>query len=48
MINTVYTVDSTIHEEHARNTNYHDNSADYLTAFENVMFQNACTIVSNR
>lgn len=45
MVNAVYTIDSTIHEEHARNTNYHDNSAGYLTAFETIMFDNACNIV---
>ncbi|EGR27581.1 PAS domain S-box family protein [Ichthyophthirius multifiliis] len=48
MINYLYKIDSTMHEEHARNTEYHTNSADYLGSFENIMFKDACEIIVNR
>lgn len=45
MINNIYDIDSTLHREHAKNTEYHNNSAGYLDSFDRVYFQDACLIV---
>ena len=41
----LFQMDTYIHEEHAKNTEAHSNSANYLTTFENVMFNNPCQII---
>jgi len=41
----MYEIDSTVHEEHAKNTERHNNSVAYMINFENVMFKDCCSII---
>jgi hypothetical protein len=45
MIDIAYAIDSKIHELHAINNNLHNNSAQYTTKFESIMFKNACPTI---
>jgi hypothetical protein len=38
MIQEMYKIDSTVHEEHAKNTKQHQNDVGYLASFETIMF----------
>jgi len=48
LIESLYKVDSIIHEEHNRLTGYHNNSAGYLYAFETIMYNSPCDILASR
>ncbi|EGR33844.1 PAS domain S-box family protein, partial [Ichthyophthirius multifiliis] len=41
----IYLIDETIHEQHAKNLNKHDNQINYLQTFQDIMFGDTCKIL---
>ena len=38
LIDNLYNIDGTLLKEHAKNTRYHENAADYISAFDHIYF----------
>ncbi|EGR29625.1 PAS domain S-box family protein [Ichthyophthirius multifiliis] len=45
LIDNLYEFDSNLHQEHAKNSDQHNNSANYLDFFKSVMFDDACIVI---